>query len=100
MSDVDDTLDREDLHWPGRAELLEPLAETVLKAARLSRALWAWLTAAAKSPSEFSAKEGRDADALRELASEIADHASAADYLMRQPARDPERRSREDNTAE
>ena len=65
------------LHLPGRIKHLEDLENHLLKASRLSRALWLALC------SEDVSSEGeRDRYALMELASEVADHASAAQYVF------------------
>jgi hypothetical protein len=75
-----DTYDVDDarmLHRPCRADHLESLEEHLNAAARLSRAVWAL----AISP-DFSTRERRDAEALTELASAAADHASAARYIF------------------
>lgn len=64
------------LHFPGRAERLDTLETHIFKAARLSRALWE-LTLN-NDPTE----DLRTWEALRQLASKVADHASAAEYLF------------------
>ncbi len=65
------------LHWPARADHLEEIENHLHKAARLSRALWVAL-----SNADFNTGELRNRDALIELASEVADHASAAEYVF------------------
>lgn len=67
--------DTDELHWPGRVDCLEPLEEHVRRAARLSRALWN-----AIEPAGF--KDERDRWALHELTADIADHASAAYFVL------------------
>jgi hypothetical protein len=75
--------DQNMLHFPGRAERLEDIYEHLCKASRLSRALWLALT-----KGDFSDDE-RDIDALRELASAVADHSSAALYIFDKQTADP-----------
>jgi hypothetical protein len=65
------------LHLPGRVHHLEDLEEHLLKASRLARALWLAL-----SNEEISSGDNRTRFALMELASEVADHASAAEYVF------------------
>jgi hypothetical protein len=65
------------LHYPARAEQLESMEAHICKAARLSRALW--LAVAGHLESDGDA---RDQQALYELASELADHASAVRYIF------------------
>ena len=65
------------LHLPGRADHLEDLEEHLLKASRLARALWVAL-----SNEDISSGDDRTRNALMELASEVADHASAAEYVF------------------
>jgi hypothetical protein len=63
------------LHWPARADHLEDLENHLGVAARLSRALWLALQGDAR-------EDQRDLEALRELASAVSDHASAARYAF------------------
>jgi hypothetical protein len=65
------------LHLPGRIDHLEDLEEHLLKASRLARALWIAL-----SSEDISSEDVRSRFALMELASEVADHASAAEYVF------------------
>jgi hypothetical protein len=65
------------LHSPGRVDHLEDLDEHLLKASRLARALWLAL-----SNEDISSGDVRSRYALIELASEVADHASAAEYVF------------------
>ena len=65
------------LHLPGRVDHLEDLEEHLLKASRLARALWVAL-----SNEDISSGDDRTRFALMELASEVADHASAAEYIF------------------
>jgi hypothetical protein len=69
------------LHLPGRIDHLEDLEEHLLKASRLARALWLAL-----SNEDISSGDVRSRFALIELASEVADHASAAEYLFHNEA--------------
>ena len=88
-----DTYDVDDarmLHHPGRADHLESLEEHLNSAARLSRAVWALAFS-----SEFSTGDRRNAEALTELASAAADHASAARVSFTKKTR-PARRRRAD----
>jgi hypothetical protein len=88
-----DTYDVDDarmLHRPDRANHLESLEEHLNTAARLSRAVWAL----AFSP-DFSTGERRDAEALTELASAAADHASAARYVFYKENREQEPSAKE-----
>jgi len=64
------------LHWPARADHLEDMEQHLNKAARLSRALWVALSSV-----ETDTQDARTRSALIELASEIADHSSAAEYI-------------------
>ncbi len=64
------------LHLPARADHLEGMDQHLNKAARLSRALWIAL-----GNEELSSGDLRSRDALLELASQVADHASAAEYI-------------------
>ena len=66
------------LHLPGRIDHLEDLEEHLLKASRLARALWLAL-----SNEDISSGDDRTRNSLMELASEVADHASAAEYVFR-----------------
>jgi hypothetical protein len=72
MRDVDH---KEMMHSPGLADNLRSLEEHLNCAAYLTRALWLVM-----SSTDFSAGDKRDKDALQELASVAADHASAARY--------------------
>jgi hypothetical protein len=65
------------LHLPGRIEHLEDLEGHLLKASRLSRALWLALCS-----EDVSSEDERTRRALMQLASEVADHASAAEYVF------------------
>jgi hypothetical protein len=64
------------LHWPGRADHLDDIAGHLDKASSLARALWLMLMDGADT------KDQRDISALRSLACEVADHASAALYIF------------------
>ena len=64
------------LHWPARIDHLEKIDEHLTKAARLSRALWETL-----SNDELDTQDPRTRLALVELADDVADHASAADFI-------------------
>jgi hypothetical protein len=64
------------LHWPGRKDHLLSLEEHLDQAASMARMLWLSLEA------DVDLKDPRDAAALRSLASLVADHASAAEYLL------------------
>ncbi len=72
------------LHLPGRVDHLEDLEEHLLKASRLARALWLAL-----SNEDISSGDDRTRFALMELASEVADHASAAEYVFHTEAAAP-----------
>jgi hypothetical protein len=65
------------LHLQDRVDHLEDLEEHLLKASRLARALWLAL-----SNEDISSGDDRARFALMELASEVADHASAAEYVF------------------
>jgi hypothetical protein len=65
------------LHWPAREDCLHDLEHHLGMAARLSRALWMAL-----SNEDNNLDDKRDHYALMELASVIADHASAAEFLF------------------
>lgn len=73
---IDDKL-AEMLHQPGRIKQLEDLENHLLKASRLSRALWLALCS-----EDVSSEDERTRRALMQLASEVADHASAAEYVF------------------
>lgn len=62
------------LHDPSRT--VDGMEEHLIKARCLSRALWELLRL------EESIEGGREHDALRELAGEVAHHASAAEFLF------------------
>jgi hypothetical protein len=65
------------LHLPARINHLEDVEEHLLKASRLARALWLAL-----SNEDITSGDDRTRFALMELASEVADHASAAEYVF------------------
>jgi rubrerythrin len=69
------------LHLPGRIDHLDNLETHLWKAASLSRALWL-----AVANEELSSDDERTRRALTELANEVADHASAAEYLFHNEA--------------
>ena len=73
---VDEKL-AQSLHLSGRIDHLEDLEQHLLKAASLARALWL-----AVANEELSSDDERTRRALMELASEVADHASAAEYVF------------------
>jgi hypothetical protein len=75
--DIIDTDAAKMLHHPSRADYHESLEEHLNIAARLSRALWEL----AGSP-DLDTQDERSLDALKELASMVADHASAARYVF------------------
>ncbi len=77
---IDDELAKR-LHLPGRIKQLENLEEHLLKATRLSRALWMALC-----NEDLSLEDERAHYALMELASEVADHARAAEYVFQKAA--------------
>jgi hypothetical protein len=66
------------LHEPGRLNSLRPIDEHLLAAASLARALWLLLASEQES---IGQRDARNINALTALASAVADHASAADYL-------------------
>jgi predicted Co/Zn/Cd cation transporter (cation efflux family) len=66
------------LHTPDRAENHEEADHHLYMAARLSRAMWIIFH------TENYEYDERDIEALKALADEIADHASAAEYLCDQ----------------
>jgi hypothetical protein len=76
------------LHLPARADHLEGMDQHLNKAARLSRALWIAL-----GNEELSSGDLRSRDALLELASQVADHASAAEFLFQTQAEQPEKQA-------
>ena len=63
------------LHWPARKERLLGLDEHLNHAATLARALWPALQ-------DVQIEDPRDAAALQNLASRVADHTSAAEYVF------------------
>jgi hypothetical protein len=63
------------LHWPPRANQLEPLESHLTKSSNLARALWLAL-------SGDISDDKRDVAALSELAHAVADHASAAVFIF------------------
>ncbi len=63
------------LHLPGRVHCLMLLEEHLNKSSSLARALWLALE-------DAGLEDERDRDALYELASAVADHASAAVYIF------------------
>ncbi|MBA2586297.1 MAG: hypothetical protein H0U99_07420 [Chthoniobacterales bacterium] len=65
------------LHCPARESQLESLEEHLTKAARLSRALWELV-----GSDGFPTEDKRSAYAVIELASAVADHASAAEFIF------------------
>lgn len=64
------------LHLPGRAQNLLSLEDHICTAARLSHALW---MALGNDGLDFA---DREILAVKELAGIIADHASAAEYIL------------------
>ena len=64
------------LHRPDRAERLDSLENHIHTAAGLARAMWLTLH------SEMIGAEKRNVEGLQALASAVADHASAANYLF------------------
>jgi hypothetical protein len=62
------------LHHPRRAHNLESAEEHLGAAQNLARALWLLLD----SEGGYNGEDPRDAQALQQLASAVADHASAA----------------------
>jgi hypothetical protein len=66
------------LHEPGRLHSLRPIDEHLFQAASLSRALWLLL---AQEQESLGQRDARNINAMTALASAVADHASAADYL-------------------
>jgi len=75
--DIVDVDDAKMLHHPSRADHHESLEEHLNTTARLSRALWELMA----SP-DLDTQDERSRDALKELASVVADHASAARYVF------------------
>jgi hypothetical protein len=67
--------DAEYLHWPGRRRQLLTLDEHLASASSLARALWL-------ATDDVDLADPRNAAALRALASEVADHTSAAEYVL------------------
>jgi hypothetical protein len=65
------------LHCPAREAHLESLEDHLSTAASLSRALWELIS----SP-DFTAGDKRSAAAAEALASTVADHASAAEFIF------------------
>ncbi len=65
------------LHCPARAAHLESLGDHLSTAANLSRALWELV----RSP-DFTTDDCRSVSAVGELASAVADHASAAEFIF------------------
>ena len=65
------------LHWPAREDHLESLEQHLMKASQLSRALWVAL-----SNEGHSCEDERSRLALEQLASTVADHASAALFMF------------------
>jgi hypothetical protein len=63
------------LHWPERKDCLLTLDEHLASASSLARALWL-------ATDGVDIKDPRDTAALRALASEVADHTRAAEYLF------------------
>ncbi len=73
----EDAVNAEMLHVPARANHHEKLEEHLNIAARLSRAAWELIAS-----NDFDAEDERSLDALKELVSMVADHASAARYVF------------------
>ncbi len=67
------------MHRPSRAERHENIEEHLLKATRLSRALWELAERLAEEEDE---DDSRSLRGLAELAEEVSDHASTAEYLF------------------
>ncbi len=65
------------LHWPARAAHLESLEGHLSDAASLSRALWELV-----SSDDFTTEDKRSVYAVMELASTVADHVSAAEFIF------------------
>lgn len=76
MSQLDELPSTSLLHCAARKGHLEDLEIHLIKAARLSRALWVALQ------NEDLCEDDRSRLALAELASEVADHASAAEFVF------------------
>ncbi|CAN2533388.1 hypothetical+protein [Methylocapsa aurea] len=70
------TADADALHWPARAHCLQSLEEHANRAARLARALFIAIDGL------DSGTDDRDKMALFELASDVADHATATVYAF------------------
>jgi hypothetical protein len=70
------------LHVPGRKDNLEDVYNHLNTAARLSRILWNEL-----SNPELDLSDERDREAMVELASIVADHASAAEAVLNKGCR-------------
>jgi hypothetical protein len=66
-----------ELHTQDRADNLLTLEQHLRAAALLSRAMWDAL-----GSSEIDTSDSRTREGLRELASSIADHASAANFVF------------------
>ncbi len=75
--DIVDVNSAKMLHLPSRADHHESLEEHLNVAARLSRALWELMIS-----HDLDTEDERTLDALKELASTVADHASAARYVF------------------
>jgi hypothetical protein len=65
------------LHCPARKAHLESLDDHLVTAARLSRALWEFIRS-----DSFTTDDKRTDDAAVELASEVAHHSSAAEFIF------------------
>lgn len=72
MSDIE-------LHTPDRADNLLSLEQHLHASALLARAMWDAL-----GSTEIDTTDDRSREGLRELASAIADHASAANFVFHQ----------------
>ena len=75
--DIVDVNSAKMLHHPSRADHHESLEEHLNIAARLSRALWELMIS-----HDLDTEDERTLDALKELASTVADHSSAARYVF------------------
>ncbi|HEY8162070.1 MAG TPA: hypothetical protein VIF34_07370 [Methylocystis sp.] len=64
------------LHWPGRKHCLLTLEEHLDHSSALARALWL------ATDADVDFKDPRDVAAIRNLASLVADHTSAAEYVL------------------
>lgn len=68
---------RDELHYPRRAEQMLDLEEHLNISANLTRALFELITSNC-----FPSKDARTLEAVREIADQASDHASAARYAF------------------